>query len=456
MDTDNAEHNDDVVQQAANNDEYIDTAIPSKSRKGFWSLFVLMLAFTFFSASMSVGAQLGTNLNAHSFWLSMSIGSGILVVYTCLLAFVGSSTGLGLDALSKRAFGKFGSVIPSVLIALTQIGWFGVGLAMLAVPLAEQFDIPIYVLITLGGILMTSTAYWGVKSLTIISFVSIPLITILGLVSMFMSIHDIGGIGNIFGDNNEIGVLSGVGLVVGSFISGGTATPNFVRFAKTRAIAVWTTAIAFSLGNCLMFLFGAVSSAQSGATDIFYVMIAQGLLVPAVIVLGLNIWTTNDSGLYTAGLGLTNIARVAASINTHNNPTPNETYDPLPTNQWSNKLLSKKFWCLVGGLIGILSALWLYNNFVRWLNILSTSLPPVGAIIILDYFVNKSSYHSTNTSSNLRIFSILGIVVGILVGNFVPFFVPSINAIIASIICYMIGYIVHKTNTNNLKIHNYI
>ena len=38
--------------------------------------------------------------------------------------------------------------------------------------------------------------------------------------------------------------------------------------------------------------------------DIFYVMIAQGLLIPALIVLGANIWTTNDNALYTSGLGL--------------------------------------------------------------------------------------------------------------------------------------------------------
>ena len=36
-------------------------------------------------------------------------------------------------------------------------------------------------------------------------------------------------------------------------------------------------------------------------------MIRLNLFYLAILVLGLNIWTTNDNALYTAGLGLANI-----------------------------------------------------------------------------------------------------------------------------------------------------
>lgn len=55
---------------------------------------------------------------------------------------------------------------------------------------------------------------------------------------------------------------------------------------KNNKIAVWTTVIAFFFGNTLMFCFGAIGGAFTGADDIFYVMIAQGLAIPAIIVLG--------------------------------------------------------------------------------------------------------------------------------------------------------------------------
>lgn len=102
-------------------------------------------------------------------------------------------------------------------------------------------------------------------------------------------------------------VIGGAGLVIGSFVSGGTATPNFSRFARNGRIGAITTVIAFFIGNSLMFFFGAISSVYVGGNDIFEVMINLGLFYLAILVLGLNIWTTNDNALYSAGLGLANI-----------------------------------------------------------------------------------------------------------------------------------------------------
>ncbi len=56
-----------------------------------------------------------------------------------------------------------------------------------------------------------------------------------------------------------------------------------------------------------MFFFGAISYIFVGGNDIFEVMIRLNLFYLAILVLGLNIWTTNDNALYTAGLGLANI-----------------------------------------------------------------------------------------------------------------------------------------------------
>ena len=93
--------------------------------------------------------------------------------------------------------------------------------------------------------------------------------------------------------------------------------------------------VAFFLGNTLMFSFGAVGGAFTGKDDIFYVMIAQGLAIPAIVVLGANIWTTNNNALYTTGLGYANITKIP-----------------------------KKPLVLVAGILGTLAALWLYDNFV--------------------------------------------------------------------------------------------
>ena len=387
-------------------------AVPAGARKGFWSMFVVMMGFTFFSASMSVGAKLGNGLDFSGFVWAVVIGGVILGAYTGGLAYIGCDTGLTLDLLARRSFGTQGSKLASVLIAFTQIGWFGVGVAMFAIPAAELLGISPVILVAIAGLCMTASAYFGIKALTIVSAVSVPLIAALGIYSMALSAIEGGGLTAIFAKSSgSLSVLAGVGLVIGSFVSGGTATPNFVRFAKNNTVAVSTTVIAFFLGNSLMFAFGAVGGAFTGKDDIFYVMIAQGLAIPALIVLGANIWTTNNNALYTGGLGLTNITG-----------------------------LRQKPMTLVSGVVGTAAAIWLYNNFVGWLNFLNATLPPVGIIVMLDYFLHREDYRAGRAPIlTIHWGSIAGVVAGALVGNFVPVGIASINAMFAACLCYLLA-----------------
>lgn len=392
--------------------DFSQRAVPAGARKGFWSMFVVMMGFTFFSASMSVGAKLGNGLDLNTFIWAVVIGGVILGAYTGGLAYVGCDTGLTLDLLAQHSFGTAGSKLASVLIAFTQIGWFGVGVAMFAIPAAGLLQVSPVILVAIAGLCMTASAYFGIKALTIVSAISVPLIAVLGVYSMTLSTIEGGGLNAIFSKSSgSLTLMAGVGLVIGSFVSGGTATPNFVRFSKNNAVAVSTTVIAFFLGNSLMFAFGAVGGAFTGKDDIFYVMIAQGLAIPALVVLGANIWTTNNNALYTGGLGLTNITG-----------------------------LGQKPMTLVSGLVGTVAAIWLYNNFVGWLNFLNATLPPVGAIVMLDYMLHRPDYRNGGDPVlSVHWGSVAGVILGALAGNFIPVGIASINAMLVACICYLLA-----------------
>ena len=56
-------------------------AVPKGARKGFRSMFFVMLGFTFFSASMSVGAKLGNGLDFSGFAIACVVGGIILSIY---------------------------------------------------------------------------------------------------------------------------------------------------------------------------------------------------------------------------------------------------------------------------------------------------------------------------------------------------------------------------------------
>ena len=402
--------------------DYAECAVPKWNRRRFITMFMIMLGFTFFSASMWVGQEMAAGLDFWGFVKALLLGGVILGVYTGLLGYVGAETGLSLDLLSVRAFGEKGSYLPSAMISFTQIGWFGVGVAMFALPVSKELfgesTAVEWVLIIVAGACMTASAYFGIKSLTVVSYIAVPLVAILGTVAMIMAVQQ--GDGTIIDQfavsSGSLTVIGGAGLAIGSFVSGGTATPNFTRFAKNGKEGTIATVVAFFIGNSLMFFFGAIAYIFVGGNDIFEVMIRLGLFYLAILVLGLNIWTTNDNALYSAGLGLANIFHQ-----------------------------KKKPMVLISGVIGTLLSVWLYYNFCGWLNILNCTLPPVGIILVLSYFMNKKAYDTdTVRIATVNWFAVAGVVLGALVANVVTWGIASINGMVVAAVCYVVGEMIKK------------
>lgn len=401
--------------------DYAESAVPQSARRSLITMFMIMLGFTFFSASMWVGQELADGLNLGGFIWSLILGGVILGLYTGLLGYVGADSGLSLDLLARKAFGTKGSYLPSAMISFTQIGWFGVGVAMFAIPVANELlggsTAAEWALVIIAGVCMTASAYFGIKSLTVVSYIAVPMVAVLGTIAMIMAV--VRGDGTIVDQfaksSGSLTVIGGAGLVIGSFVSGGTATPNFTRFAKNGKVGAITTVVAFFIGNSLMFFFGGISSVYVGGNDIFEVMVNLGLFYMAVLVLGLNIWTTNDNALYSAGLGLANIFGT-----------------------------KKKPMVLISGIGGTLAAVWLYWNFCDWLNILNCTLPPVGIILVLSYFLNRESYKVQGETTVVNWFAVCGVVAGAVVANVVSWGIASINGMVVASICYLAGHVISR------------
>ncbi|TYS63873.1 cytosine permease [Bacillus infantis] len=389
------------------------SAVPQKNRSGFWRMLVVMLGLTFFSASMWSGGTLGSGLTFMQFIGIVLAGNLILGAYTGALAYIAAKTGLSTHLLTRYAFGEKGSYLSSFLLAATQVGWFGVGVAMFALPVQKVTGLDAYLLIAIAGILMTATAFFGMKALAILSFIAVPLITILGSFSVFKATETVGGLDGLmqYQPTEAIGLAAALTICVGSFISAGTLTPDFARFAHTKRSAVITTVIAFFIGNSLMFIFGAIGAIATGQSDISEVMFIQKLILPAILVLGLNIWTTNDNALYASGLGFSSITKI-----------------------------SKSKVVIFNGIVGTILAMWLYNNFVGWLTILGAALPPVGAIILADYFIiNRGKYKKFEQMRFKAVNwpAMIAWGAGVAAANFIPG-IPPVNALLGAAITFVV------------------
>ncbi|HLQ73192.1 MAG TPA: cytosine permease [Bacillota bacterium] len=387
--------------------------VPTSHRSGFGKILVVMLGLTFFSASMWSGGELGQGLTFWQFMLIVLAGNLILGLYTGALAYIAAKTGLSTHLLAKYAFGEKGSYISSFMLSFTQIGWFGVGTAMFAYPVQKVTGANIYLLIIVAGILMTLTVIFGMKGLVVISFIAVPLITILGSTSVFKAVDSMGGFEALtaYEPAEQMGVAVAITICIGSFISAGTLTPDFTRFANRKMSAVVATIIAFFIGNTLMFLFGAVGSIATGEADISEVMFLQNLIVPAIIVLGLNIWTTNDNALYASSLGLSNITKI-----------------------------SRKKVVIFNGLLGTILASWLYLHFVDFLTILGSALPPIGAIILADFFILRRGNYKPYEGMAFRSINWIAIVAwgaGVISALVIPG-IPPINALLGAGVVHVV------------------
>ena len=393
--------------------DYSLEAIPQTEKKGFMSMLVVMLGFAFFSASMIAGGNIGTSLNMGDFLKAVILGNILLCIYTGLLACIAGDTGLSTHLLARYSFGEKGSYLLSGLVSITQVGWFGVGVAMFAIPVSKVTGINLWTLIIVSGLLMTATAYFGMKSLTILSMIAVPAIAILGSVSAGKAIGDVGGISGLLAikPSGTMTMSAALAAVVGTFISGGTLTPDFTRFSKDRKTAMSTTVIAFLVGNSLMLAFGAIGAMVTGQSDISEVMFTQGLIIPAIIILGLNIWTTNDNALYGSGLGFANI-----------------------TKQPKSRMV------IINGIVGTFLSMILYNNFMTWLNILNSFIPATGAVIIADYFIiNKGKYTDFKTTKfkSVNISAIIAWVAGVIGAYTIPGITP-VNSVLTTVVTYVV------------------
>ena len=90
----------------------------------------------------------------------------------------------------------------------------------------------------------------------------------------------------------------------------------------------------------------------------------------------------------------------------------------------------------------LMLSVWLYYNFCGWLNILNCTLPPVGIILVISYFMNKKAY-DTDTIKIVTVnwFAVAGVILGAIVANVVTWGIASINGMVVAALCYVIGEI---------------
>jgi cytosine permease len=366
--------------------------------RSMWSLIAVYVAMTVCISALILGAQIGINSSVQDTIIGSVLGGLLLSFVGVLMAHIGSDTKLSLAMISNFTFGKEGSKIISFILVLTLFGWFGVQTEVFASSLSNlmkdvfNINFPRLAYIFFGGLLMSSTAIIGFKALEKLSIIAVPLLLILILLP-FVNIYNSNGLQNIlsYQSQNVMSLASIISLVGGSFIVGALITPDIMRYAKTNRDARFATFFSFSIFYPIFLTLTAVIAIYVNELDVIKMFLMVGLGVPALIILIVASWTTNDSNLYSSSLGLSVIF----------------------------KSYSKPVLASIAGAIGtVCAAMGILNYFIPWLIFLGLIIAPVGGVIIADYFIDAKAYSFKKLESviKFRLYNLIAWIFGVLGG----------------------------------------
>ncbi|MBB4932308.1 cytosine permease [Lipingzhangella halophila] len=362
-------------------DDYPLTEVPLRARRGFLSLLTVLLGFVFFTPTMLAGARISTAFYWEDLLAVLIVGSTILGLYVAFLAVIGARTGLTTVLLARYTLGRYGAKWASVLLGGTQVCWYAVTAVFISELLVQAFGLEGYtwVVIVLSSVLTGITAYYGFRGLEVLSGLSVPLMLALCCWVVFQALDAVGGWGGLaeVAPEESMPWATAVTIVVGTFVSGGTQTPNWSRFARLPWQAFVAALGAFLIGNLLMLVFGAVGAIAFQAGDFVVVLLQLNLVLAAVTLLFFNVWTTQETTAYAFGVAGAEMFGLA----------------------------SKRPFIIAGIAVAILLALTgIYEALPQYLLLLGIFIPPLGGVIIGDHlFVWRGSLRKLSRTRFLAV-----------------------------------------------------
>lgn len=349
--------------------QYASQAVPMDQRMKTTKLFGAMSGFVFMTTSIQAGANMGFSADFPTVLKAIAVGSIFLAVIVCIMGIAAAKSGLTFGQLTGYAYGKVGSKIIGFVMAFSLLGWTAVDAGLMAGSInAVVPQIPFMLMSLLCVVLFTLTAAFGMGAMSKLGTICIPVIGIFGVVSLIMGVNKLGGMSGLMAyvpqSTLEFGAL--VGLAIGSWIGCACSLlPDFMRFAKSPKVALGFGLASMLVVNPLMLIIGAIGAIATGKGDLPYVLAAQGLAIPGLLIGIFGNWGPAQGNEYSCAL------------------------------TWGNtfKLEHKKVTIICGAVALVLTAMNFFKYFSTFLIFLSNCVPAIIGVFIADFlFTYRKGY----------------------------------------------------------------
>jgi len=397
-------------------DEWADRRVPDSARLGIWKPATVWIGFAIAFSIAFIGSQIYFGLGMPEALYAIMVGNVVLAIYSALIAVASVDGGLNFPLQVKEAFGEKGALIPIAVIGILVNGWYAFQAWLAADVIRAAWGLAWYPLVIGVVVLFGVPSLVGVDAMSkVVEKLVIPVMLLFAGYILLMQVIPAGpSVLNQPAPGESIPFLVGVGLTWGTFAVSGTATGDIVRFAENSKQAVLATLVAFLVCNTGMMVLGALSAAALDGLDPYFGMIGLLGSVPIVLVATVSLWSTCDACHYNATMGYTNLSSI----------------------------ISWRVAAVVGILTAVVTATTeVISNLQSWLTLIGILVPPIGGIIIADYFVVRrgTGYDETRVA-NYNWVAIATLLVALAVNYYAYVRLPRVLPGSLGLVICLIGY----------------
>lgn len=345
------------------------TVVPEEERKGWIEVAFIHSGIMICVPSLLIGGLLALAMPVWQAVLAGCTGYALVMFFTCFTAMQGSDLGMPSCVVMQSCFGKLGSrFLVSVLLTLSLVGWFGVNNAVCGSAFSNLMqtsfgiDVPLSVSTLIWGIVMLTTAVYGISAMGKLNFIAVPALLIVCIIGCFLALKQHGSEGLNTEIETTMTFIQGVTLTTGFLTMQVTTAADITRYQTGRKNTLKATLWGTTPAGILMLVIGILMAKIAGQHDISLVLIDIGLPILGMIVLILAAWTTNTSNIYLAGIDIVNVLNLKDD--------------------------KRAVVTLLAGVFGTLLAVFgVMNQFETFITWLGAAFSPMAGVLLADYWV---------------------------------------------------------------------
>jgi cytosine permease len=363
----------------ADYDDYSLRKVPESEIQPTRDIALARMGFTVSASDLAFGYAMGLYFSfSMAIWLAF-LYSLIVSVVSVLMGVIAIRERTSFALTSRFAFGREGSRLPSIVMALIIAVFYGyiLGITVAVFPHTSVLGRLGYC-VGLGVLYFLISALGFKRGLRWIGRVGVPLMIILAVVADIATVVHVGGLHALTSAKPQLAghmtVAAMIGLGVSSWLAGAAITPDLLRFGKGTGAVVTTTIAQYLIGNFGFNFLGLIIGLGLGTSDLSRAFGLIGVGWLATVTLVIQSINVEANELYAASLAMSNAVGMRRNL--------------------TNILVAVAG--IAVGFYGVSQGI--IASFLTFIGYVGYAVPAIPAIILADYFIVQRMHYPSGFS----------------------------------------------------------